>query len=417
MSLRANTLWMAGGQALRAGVQFLYFALIARALGSEQYGAFIAVTALIGILAPFASWGSGNLLIKHVARTPALFPTYWGSALLVTGLSSLLLTALVLGAAQFALPVGLPALLIVLIAVSDLGFARLLDLSGQAFQAYDLLSRTSALQLLLAVLRLVAAAALGLSGLPPSALSWAGLYLAASALSAGIGLWWVRRELGWGPLQVSPVLREFREGGAFALSLSAQSIYNDVDKTMLARLVSTEAAGVYAAGYRVIDAMFTPVRSLIYAAYARFFRVGQEGIARALAFALRLIPRALGFGILAAGAVVVAAPAIPLVFGEDFRPSVAVAQWLAPLLILRPLHYFFSDTLTSSGYQTERSALQFGVAGLNVLSNLYLIPRFGVQGAVWSSLLCDLTLLVLAAALVGWKRRLERQRPALAGDS
>lgn len=158
--LRKNSLWMLIGQLLRSGVQFLYFILIARSLGSEQYGAFIAVTALIGIAAPFASWGSGNLLVQHVARDYQQFPRYWGAAVATTLVSSLLLTLLILPVAHLVLPQNTALLLVFCIALSDLLFARLIDIAGQAFQAFERLDRTSFLQFLPSVTRLIFASLL-----------------------------------------------------------------------------------------------------------------------------------------------------------------------------------------------------------------------------------------------------------------
>ena len=68
---------------------------------------------------------------------------------------------------------------------------------------------------------------------------------------------------------------EFVEGLYFSTSLSAQNIYNDIDKTMLARMATLDAVGIYAAAYRLIDVAFIPVRSLLYAGYTDFFRAGQ----------------------------------------------------------------------------------------------------------------------------------------------
>lgn len=82
--LARNTLWMLLGFGFRLGLQFLYFVLLARILGPEQYGAFVGVAALIMVLSPFASWGSGNILIKHASRDPGLFKKYWGAALATT---------------------------------------------------------------------------------------------------------------------------------------------------------------------------------------------------------------------------------------------------------------------------------------------------------------------------------------------
>jgi O-antigen/teichoic acid export membrane protein len=68
-----NTAWMLCGQGLRLVIQALYFIEIARSLGATNYGAFIGVVALVGIVYPYGALGSGNLLIKNVSRDQSLF--------------------------------------------------------------------------------------------------------------------------------------------------------------------------------------------------------------------------------------------------------------------------------------------------------------------------------------------------------
>ena len=94
--LARNTLWTILGQGVRILVQFAYFVLIARILHREGYGAFAGAVALVAVLAPFAGWGSGNLLVKNVARARDTFPRYWGRVLVVSALSGSVLTLLAL---------------------------------------------------------------------------------------------------------------------------------------------------------------------------------------------------------------------------------------------------------------------------------------------------------------------------------
>src|ERR1700733_5717407 len=103
-----NTVWMLIGQGLRLVIQALYFVEIAPLPGATNYGAFIGVVALVGVVFPFGSLGSGNLLIKNVARDKALFPTYWGRALAITAVTSSVLLAVVLLASRFVLPQTIP---------------------------------------------------------------------------------------------------------------------------------------------------------------------------------------------------------------------------------------------------------------------------------------------------------------------
>ena len=135
-----NTGSMLFGHGIRTAIQGAYFILITRAIGVDGYGAFVGVTAFIAIAAPFASLGSGNILIKHVANDRTLFGIYWGNALAITLVSGIILTALLLLVSRFVLPASVSVWLVVAVAVSDLLLARLVDVSGQAFQAFDKLA-------------------------------------------------------------------------------------------------------------------------------------------------------------------------------------------------------------------------------------------------------------------------------------
>jgi hypothetical protein len=60
-ALARNTFYVFLGQGLRVLIQAAYFIIIARSLGSQQYGAFVSVTAFIQILFPFVGVGCSIL--------------------------------------------------------------------------------------------------------------------------------------------------------------------------------------------------------------------------------------------------------------------------------------------------------------------------------------------------------------------
>ncbi len=388
-SLARNTLWMLFAQGMRLVLQAAYFVIIARALGAEQYGAFVGATALVAILAPFASLGGGNLLIKNVSRNRALLSEYWGNALFTIFVSGLVLIILVICIAPFFLPKTIPILPILLVSITDLIFARLLDTAGQAFQAVLRLSKTAQLNILPQVTRLIAAFALVNFFPNPGALEWSSLYLISTAISALLGILLVHRLLGFPKLAISRIKPEITEGFYFSVSLSAQTIYNDIDKTMLAGLSSLEATGIYAAAYRLIDVAFVPVKSLLAAAYTKFFQRGSVGISGTIDFSKRLSPIAGIYGLIAGIGLFLLAPVIPHLLGDEYAGAVEALRWLAPLPLLKAMHYFAADTLTGAGFQGVRSAVQVIVAVFNVLINLWLIPLYSWRGAAWSSLASD----------------------------
>ena len=61
-----DTTHLSIGQGLRLVIQAAYFVLIARSLGPDAYGAFVAVVAMAALLGPFSGMGTPNLFIKNV---------------------------------------------------------------------------------------------------------------------------------------------------------------------------------------------------------------------------------------------------------------------------------------------------------------------------------------------------------------
>lgn len=389
-----NALWAFAGQGLRTATQALYFVMIARALDPEGYGGFVGVTALVAVLAPFVSVGTGNLLVRAVARDPASFPAAWGNALLVTTVCGGLLSLVAYVGADLVLPAAVAAILPA-IAGADLVCVRLHELATQAYQGLQRLSRSVLLQSSLSLSRLGAAVYLFVAVSDPSPSQWAWLYLVSAAVPAAFALVLVARELGRPHLRLRQLRAELGDGVSFAISLSAQTIYNDIDKTMLVRLATLTAAGTYAAAYRIVDVAFVPVRSLFYASYASYFQEGARGLPGTLRLVRRLLPWCAAYAAAAGIALWTLADLAPLLLGEDYTASASAIRWLALIPLLRMLHYFAADALTGAGFQRLRSKAQVGIGAFNVALNLVLIPTHSWRGAAVASVICEGALAVL----------------------
>ncbi len=403
-TLVRNSVWMFLGYGLKIIVQAGYFILIARALGPRQYGAFVGVTALAAVVSPFTGLGWGNLLVKNVSRDRALFAEYWGNALLVTGVSAGLLLAVVLSASRLLLPASIASTLVLLVCISDLLCVRYADVAAQAFQAVDRLRYTAKLNLLPYALRLVGAIIVFAVWRHASALCWGWFYLGASVISTVVAIALVTAMLGVPRLAIWRIRGELAEGFYFGCSFSAQTIYNDLDKTLLVRLSTLDATGIYAAAYRLIDVAFTPVRSVLSATYPNFFRHGQQGIWMSFDYAKRLLPKMIAYSVAAVVALFAAAPIVPRILGREYASSVEALRWLSLLPLLKTVHYFLADALTGAGYQGRRAVVQIAIAVFNVVLCLWLIPAYSWRGAAWASLASDgalaLVLLVITKAMV-----------------
>ena len=411
--LSRDTLWMLLGHGAQLPIRAVYFVLIARSLGAEGYGAFIGVTSLAAMMAPFASMGSGNILIKHVARDRSEFARFWGRTILLTWSSGIVLTIATAALSLFILPPTIPFLLVVTVAIADLLFLSMLNVSAQAFQGFQRMTMTSFLLVLPNATRLLALILL-IAIKKPTPMDLGYVYLVSTGIAFLAGVYLVGRALGKAEYHGRVFDAEVREGFYFSVALCSQSIFNDIDKTMLTRLSTLQAAGIYAAAYRLVDVAFIPIRSLISASYARFFQSGAQGMRGTVALVGKLLPVAAGYGLAASLALYVSAPLLPLVFGREFAEATHALRWLALLPLLKVLHYFPANALTGAGFQGLRTACLVGTALFNLSLNLWLVPTYSWKGSAWASLASDGLYAVVIWVAVLWKLR--ASAPAVVAD-
>jgi O-antigen/teichoic acid export membrane protein len=383
----------------------IYFVVVAHALGPAGYGSFIACTALVATMSPFAAFGTGHVLIKYVALDRNALPAYFGNAILVTAASGTLLTLFALLIRPIVLPVSATATMLMAVGISDLLLAQMTDVCLNAFAAVQEFRRYTQLMAWSSGLRVIAALALACSKATP--LHWAYLYSLSAVIGAVTGLTAVSRCCGLPRFRMNLIIASVREGVHFSSSEASQSIYNDIDKVMLARFSTVEAVAIYAVAYRAVEAAMLPIRSMAAASYPEFFRQGKSGVASAFAFARRLLRRSTVYGIAIALALFVAAGFLPLIMGQAYAQSAVALRYLCLLPVLKSVHTFLTDTLTGANYQWQRSSIQILVAAFNILINLWIIRAFSWRGAAWSSLMTDSLLAVLLYVVIRWHLKRE----------
>ena len=390
--LARDTMTLGLGQVLKLVLQAVYFVLIARILGPRDYGLFVAITAITAIFSPFAGLSSGNLFLQGVRSGASTAAVYWGNGLLLTAISGTLLSGMVLlVSAVFHFNFNLFAFFAV--CLSDLILMRVLDLASFGFAATQHMRQSAIQSVLLSALRCAGIAGLTLAGVA-NVHSWLWVYLGTGCVACGYALYKGTTYWGIPVLDLRNWKKDCVEGSFFSIGTAAQTIYNDLDKTMLARLSTLAATGVYASAYRIIDSSMTPIRSLVSAAYPKFFSIGVDGIGATYAYARKLIRRASVYGAINSAALWLMAPLVPIILGPKYSEAASALRWLAPIPLLRCFHLFLGDSLAGAGLQKMRVWIQVAVAGLNIALNLWLLPRWSWKGAAWSSLACDGLLLL-----------------------
>jgi O-antigen/teichoic acid export membrane protein/subtilisin family serine protease len=402
-TLARNSCWMFMGQASSLIAQAGYFIVIARLLGTSEYGIFVGAAACIGIISQYGSFGSGLLFLRYVSPDHTLFRRYWGNILLSSFLFGSLLV-LILAVASPWLLHNIDVRLIVFLAIGDCICGQLSTATSQVFQAFEKMRYTAVLTLIASCSRLLLAVGLLVTLHKAGALQWAVASLVVSVATVGVAIAIVTRHFGFPQFFPRLFVQRAREGLIFAVSGSTTSIYNDMDKAMLAHFGMNAANGVYTMAYRLVDISTMPIRSVHAAAFPRFFRHGANrgGVLATEPFAKKLLRKTSLLGVGVAVALFLIAPAIPHILGTGFAPSILALRWLCLIPLFRSFHLSAGDALAGAGRQPVRLTFQIVAAALNISLNLCLIPRFSWLGAAWASLATDALLGVMLWSVLGW---------------
>ena len=405
-SLFKDTSWLLIARLINVFVQAAYFIILARSLGAKNYGSFVAVTALASLLFPFASLGSDDVLVKEVSVDRQVFPSYWGNTLLILSVNSLAMAGCLLLFARVIFPDDVSQVAIAFLLVADLLGLGLQEASNKALRAVDLVDKAALLIVfntigkLLAVICLVIFSDRLSTSNHIGVASWSILYFISSFIVSSAALFTINRMVARPRLNLSRVKSDIAQGIYFSIGMSASNINTNVDKTMLASMASLDATGIYASAYRFINIGDVPTLALFNASYPRFFKQGSLGLSSCLNFAKKLLPLVVAYGIVCFTGFQIVAPLIPKILGAEYQNAITTLRWLAILPLITGLQLLAANTLTGLNYQKIRSIVQVIAAVINVLLNIWLIPIYGLYGAIWATLTSDSIRVVCLVAVL-----------------
>ncbi|MDJ0588905.1 MAG: oligosaccharide flippase family protein [Pleurocapsa sp. MO_226.B13] len=394
-SLFKDTSWILIARLINVLVQAAYFVVLARSLGPENYGSFVGVSALASLVFPFVCLGSDDILVKEVSVNRQAFSSYWGNTLLILVINSIGITICLLLLTQVIFPRNISQLAIAFLLIADLLWLGLQEASNKALRTVGLVHKAAQLIVINTIGKLIAILCLTVlmneldfsNNLVMN--SWSILYFFSSLTVSAIAFLTINQKVDKPSLKLSRIKSDMVRGIYFSIGMSANNINNNIDKTMLASMATLDATGIYGSAYRFINIGDIPMISLFNASYPRFFQQGSLGLTNCLNFAKKLLPTIFVYGLVCWGAFQAFAPLVPKILGAEYQNAISTLRWLAPLPLLNGLQLLVANTLTGSGYQKSRSIVQVVTAIANVFLNIWLIPIFGIYGAIWATLTSD----------------------------
>ena len=194
--------------------------------------------------------------------------------------------------------------------------------------------------------------------------------------------------------------------GFFMIALNT---YTYIDTVILGLMRTDAEVGWYAASYRVYEGLTYAPSILAAVLTPRLSYSLHATIGRRIASLLtRALVASLALGVVLGGvAALAAAPIIALLFGSRYAPAVRAA---ADSVGRRAVRLRDVDSSRRRDLDQPRSPPpgddRSSGSGANVALNIVLIPRYGISGAAWATVLAEgLTVVLL---LVQIERRLRR---------
>lgn len=163
----------------------------------------------------------------------------------------------------------------------------------------------------------------------------------------------------------------------------ADVLDKQVDTILVGYFMNPVAVSYYYLSKNIVGFLQTPAASLGFTLSPIY---GKEKAGGGTDQAARLYETALEYTLLlyvpgAAGVILVAEPALRLIFGETYAPAAPVLQVLGVYVVLEAISHITIDALDYLGRARVRAYAKGVTSIANVLLNLVFIPAFGVKGA------------------------------------
>ena len=389
------------GRTVSAIVGWAGTVVIARELSPTDWGGYSFIFGLLGIVGLVVDLQVGRIVLREVLDAGDDAGRVVGSYVmfrLLVGLVAYVAAIAIVAGGGYSQNVVLGTV------VAGFGFLLIAPANGLAiwFEA-RLWLRPSAVATILGAVTQLGFTLLVASGSGSNLVPFA----AASTVGLVVVLGWRIRVVFVYHLSVHPNLDPrrwwvwLRESIPLAIGFGLVTLYYKLDIVMLSKLDTLESVGQYSIGYKFADlasyiplALLTPLLALMVAAWPHDTESLRSHFRQAFVL---LFVAAIG---LTVGFACIAQPAVELLYGTRYAPSVDAARYLVAGAAIQFFSYLCFTTLVSVG--RNRPYALAGLAGvvINTGLNVVLIPRYSFNGSAVATVVTEVVVFgVLLASL------------------
>ena len=383
----ANTSWLLGERILRMAISLFVGIYVARYLGPERFGLLSYALSFVWLFSSLASFGLDDILVRELVQRPEQRNNLLGTVFWLKVCGTAVMGIAIAAVLQFMEEDQRTSWMIVIIAFGFLFQAtNVIEFYFQAQVQSKFTVRAQVVQLLITSLFKIYLV------WNKAELVWFALALMLDqAVVAVLFLLMYHWKIEWFPFfsfQWKHAKKLMIDAWPLIFTGMVVSVYMKIDQVMLMEMLDAKAVGVYASAVKLCEAWyFVPT-----AVMASLFPAVIEARKKSETVYDERIQKL--YDLMVWGSVAIALPTtlladwvILILYGTDFQEAADVLRiyiWAGVFVSLGVASSKWLVTENLQRYLFYRTALG---AVLNISCNLWLIPIYGIRGAVFATLI------------------------------
>ena len=369
-----------------------YAFLSARIIPKEQYGLLMISLSIAAFLNLASEAGVGSALVKYGSEEGTDFGRVFFSALTLKLIFVIVLSVLIIALSGFlsnllkneGLIITMRSLPLLVLATS------LNNIIRQAMQAKQAVKRIFLVDLTALIVLALLYGSFSTAGRLDSALTVIILVSSSTFAAAVFGaVTWLTRQKVAVNVSGKMMLQLVNFGKYSSASELSTVVYSRIDTVMIGYFLTAVAAARYNAAWVLsygVNLFLSAISLLAFPASSRAHSVGDKQTLKTIYE--RTTGVALSFTVpLSIIMVVFADHIIGFLYSGRFPEAALVLRILAIWWLVKPFGNMAGNVFYGMGKPKVLAMLTSGCAVLNVLGNLTLIPRYGIMGAAWASVI------------------------------
>ena len=398
----ANTSWLLGERVLRMAVSLFVGIYVARYLGPERFGLLSYTLSFVWLFSSLASFGLDDILVRELVKCPEQRNNLLGTVFWLKVCGTVVMGTAIALVLQLKAEEQQTYWMIALITFGYLfQTANVVDFYFQSQVQSKFVVRAQAFQLLITSLFKIY-----LVWNQAELIWFAFALMLDQAVVAVLFLIMYRWKIEWFPFfsftwtQAKKLMRD-----AWPLIFAGMviSVYMKIDQVMLKEMLNTKAVGVYAAAVKLCEAWYCVPIAVI----ASLFPAVIEARKKSEPLYEERVQKL--YDLMVWGSVAVALPTtlfadwiILILYGADFQEAAVVLRIYIWAGVFVSLGVASSKWLVAENLQRYSFYITALGAVLNISCNLWLIPIYGIRGAVYATLI---SYFIVAYASLGFFKK------------